>query len=50
MAGFDHFRPFSEEVGNDHNCVFVLNTDFKRTRWNIAFFALFPFWKQIRDV
>jgi hypothetical protein len=43
MAGFDHFRPFSEEVGNDRNCVFVLNTEFKRTPRSIAFFALFRF-------
>jgi len=29
---------------------FVLNTDFKRTHQSIELFALFPFWKQIRDL
>jgi hypothetical protein len=37
MAGFDHFRPFSEGVGHDRNCVFVLNSGFKRTHRGIAF-------------
>ena len=37
MAGFDHFSPFSEGVGHDCSCVFVLNAGFKRTHRSIAF-------------